>query len=131
MLEFGKSSEPALSRARTPYASGLSPRGRLISAARGVPSFYGTPLVAWKPAVGADQYQAQWSKTGYPWRKEGEKLTYATSALLPLSPGRWFYRVRGINFSMPGTARAMTWSDPVQLTVAKPTFAVVKSSKKR
>ena len=112
VLEFGKSSEPALSRARTPYASGLSPRGRLISAARAVPSFYGTPLVAWKPAVGADQYQVQWSKRGYPWRKEGEKLTYATSALLTLEPGRWFYRVRGINFSMPGTARAMTWSAP-------------------
>ena len=131
MLEFGKSSEPALSRARTPYASGLSPRGRLISAARDVPSFYGTPLVAWKPAVGADQYQVQWSKKGYPWSKEGEKLTYATSALLPLAPGRWFYRVRGINFSMPGTSRAMTWSDPVQLIVAKPTFAVVKGKKKR
>ena len=131
VLEFGKSSEPALSRARTPYASGLSPRGRLISAARAVPSFYGTPLVAWKPAVGADQYQVQWSKKGYPWRKEGEKLTYATSALLALEPGRWFYRVRGINFSMPGTARAMTWSSPVQLTVAKPTFAVVKGKTKR
>ena len=126
VLEFGKASEPALSRSRTPFASGLSPRGRLISAARSVPSFYGTPLVAWKPAVGADQYQVQWSKQGYPWRKEGEKLTYATSALLPLVPGRWFYRVRGINFSMPGTARAMTWSDPVQLTVAKPTFKIVK-----
>ena len=131
VLEFGKSSEPALSRARTPFASGLSPRGRLISAARAVPSFYGTPLVAWKPAVGADQYQVQWSRKGYPWHKEGEKLTYATSALLPLTPGRWFYRVRGINFSMPGTARAMTWSDPVQLTVAKPTFAVVKGKQKR
>ena len=97
----GEASEPAVSRASTPYVSGLSPRGRLTAAARSVPSFYGTPLIAWKPAVGADQYQVQWSKRGYPWKKEGERLTYATSALLPLEPGRWFYRIRGINFSMP------------------------------
>ncbi len=128
VLAFGKVSEPAVSRARTPYVSGLSPRGRLTAAARSVPSFYGTPLIAWKPAVGADQYQVQWSKRGYPWKKEGERLTYATSALLPLEPGRWFYRVRGINFSMPGTARAMTWSDPIELRVTKPTFAVVKKT---
>jgi hypothetical protein len=128
VLQFGKESEPAVSRSSTPYVSGLSPHGRLLAATGKVPAVYGTPLVAWKPAVGADQYQIQWSKTGYPWRKEGEKLTYGTSALLPLQPGRWFYRVRGINFSMPGTARAMSWSDPVELRVAKPTFAVVRKS---
>jgi hypothetical protein len=128
VLEFGKTSEPALSRSGSPFASGLSPRGLLTAAASAKPSFYGTPLVAWVPALGADQYQVQWSKTSYPWRKEGEKLTYATSALLPLEPGKWFYRVRGINFSLPGTARAMTWSAPVGLSVSRPTFAVVKKS---
>lgn len=128
MLEFGKTSEPAVSRSGSPFASGLSPRGRLTAAATSRPSFYGTPLVAWGPALGADQYQVQWSHTSYPWRKEGEKLTYATSALLPLEPGRWFYRIRGINFSLPGTARAMTWSKPVGLTVSTPTFTVVKKS---
>jgi hypothetical protein len=128
VLEFGKTSEPAVSRSGSPFVSGLSPRGRLTAAAKARPSFYGSPLVAWEPALGADQYQVQWSKTKYPWRKEGEKLTYATSVLLPVTPGRWWYRVRGINFSLPGTARAMTWSDPVALTVAKPTFTVVKKS---
>ena len=128
-LEFGKTSEPAVSRSGSPFASGLSPRGRLTAAATSRPSFYGTPLVAWSPALGADQYQVQWSRTSYPWRKEGEKLTYATSALLPLDPGRWFYRVRGINFSLPGTARAMTWSKQVGLTVSKPTFTVVRKSR--
>ena len=67
-----------------------------------MPSFYGTPLVAWQPALGADQYQVQWSKKSYPWVKVGEKFTYATSALLPLEPGLWYYRVRGVNFSLPG-----------------------------
>ncbi len=128
ILEFGKTSEPAVSRSGSPFASGLSPRGLLTSAATSKPSFYGTPLVAWTPALGADQYQIQWSRTSYPWRKEGEKLTYATSALLPLEPGKWFYRVRGINFSLPGTARAMTWSKPVGLSVSRPTFTVVKST---
>ena len=83
MLEFGKTSEPAVSRSGSPFVSGLSPKGRLTSAASSRPSFYGSPLVAWEPALGADQYEVQWSKTKYPWRKEGEKLTYATSALLP------------------------------------------------
>ena len=128
VLGFGKTSEPAVSRSGSPFVSGLSPKGRLTAAVVSRPSFYGSPLVAWEPALGADQYEVQWSKAKYPWRTEGEKLTYATSALLPVTPGSWWYRIRGINFSLPGTARAMTWSDPVGLRVAKPTFAVVKKS---
>ena len=129
VLAFGKTSEPALAKGGAPFVSGLSPKGRLTAAVGKTPSFYGSPLVAWEPALGADQYQVQWSKTQYPWRSEGEKLTYATSVLLPVTPGRWFYRVRGLNFSMPGTARAMTWSDPVEVRVTKPTFSVVKQAK--
>ncbi len=128
VLAFGKTSEPAVSRSGSPFVSGLSPKGRLTSAARVRPSFYGSPHVAWEPALGADQYEIQWSKTKYPWRKEGSKLTYGTSALLAVTPGNWWYRIRGINFSLPGTARAMTWSDPVELRVARPTFTVVKKS---
>jgi hypothetical protein len=130
ILSFGKTSEPATARSGKPYVSGLSPKGRLVAAAGRTPAFYGTPLVAWEPALGADQYQVQWSKSRYPWRTEGEKLTYATSALLPVAPGRWWYRIRGINFSLPGTARAMTWSAPNELRVTKPTFKVVKKPKR-
>ena len=125
---FGKGSVPVVAGSTSPFASGLSPRGLLTTAGGGVPSFYGTPLVAWQPALGADQYQIQWSKKKYPWVKSGEKFTYATSAMLPLDPGTWYYRVRGVNFSLPGTARAMTWSAPVGVRVSKPTFAVVKKS---
>jgi hypothetical protein len=125
---FGKGSVPLVAGSTSPFASGLSPRGLLTTATRGVPSFYGTPLVAWQPALGADQYQVQWSKKKYPWVKAGEKFTYATSAMLPLEPGTWYYRVRGVNFSLPGTARAMSWSAPVGVRVSKPTFAVVKKS---
>ena len=125
---FGKGSKPLVAGSTSPFASGLSPRGLLTTAARSVPSFYGTPLVAWQPALGADQYQVQWSKKSYPWVKVGEKFTYATSALLPLEPGLWYYRVRGVNFSLPGSARAMSWSAPVGVRVSKPTFTVVKKS---
>ena len=124
---FGKGSKPLVAGSGSPFVSGLSPLGRLMTAAGSVPSFYGAPLAAWQPALGADQYQVEWSKTRYPWAKAGEKLTYATSALLPLTPGTWWYRVRGLNFSLPGTARALTWSAPVGLRVAKPTFTVVKT----
>ena len=125
---FGKGSKPLVAGSTSPYVSGLSPKGRLTSAATARPSFYGSPLVAWEPALGADQYQVQWSKSRYPWVTAGEKFTFATSALLTLQPGAWYYRVRGVNFSLPGTARAMSWSAPVGLKVAKPTFAVVKKS---
>ena len=125
---FGKGSMPLVAGTTSPFVSGLSPRGLLTTASRTMPSFYGTPLVAWQPALGADQYQVQWSKTRYPWAKAGEKFTYATSLSLPLEPGVWYYRVRGVNFSLPGTARAMTWSAPVGVRVSKPTFAVVKKS---
>jgi hypothetical protein len=127
---FGKGSMPLVAGAASPFVSGLSPRGLLTTAGTRTPSFYGSPLVAWQPALGADQYQVEWSKTRYPWRKAGEKLTYATSALLPLEPGSWYYRVRGVNFSLPGSARAMSWSAPVGLRVAKPTFAVVKKPRR-
>lgn len=141
---FGKVSEPALTAGGAPFATGLSPTGRLVQATRARPSFYGAPLVAWQPALGADQYQLQWSKTKYPWRpydpatkQRYEKFTYATSALLdrtvttaagpsrgPLAAGTWYYRVRGIDFALPGNARAMSWSDPVAIRIAKPVFKV-------
>jgi hypothetical protein len=125
---FGKGSMPLVASSTSPFVSGLSPKGRLTSAVTARPSFYGSPLVAWEPALGADQYQLQWSKSRYPWVKAGEKFTFATSSLLTLEPGVWYYRVRGVNFSLPGTARAMSWSAPVGIKVAKPTFAVVKKS---
>jgi hypothetical protein len=131
---FGKTSAPSLATGSTPYISGLSPSGRLVPAAGAKPAFYGAPLVAWEPALGADEYQIQWSQTKYPWNptdpatgKPRQKLTYGTTAQLPLTPGTWYYRVRGIDFFLPGTARAMSWSQTVAVVVAKPKFRVVSS----
>ena len=125
---FGKGSRPLVAGTTSPFASGLSPRGLLTTAARSVPSFYGTPLVAWEPALGADQYQVQWSKKSYPWVKVGESSRTPPPRCCHSSPALWYYRVRGVNFSLPGSARAMSWSAPVGVKVATPTFTVVKKS---
>lgn len=133
VMRFGKSSEATLVSAGTPFISGLSPKGRLTSAASSSSSFYGAPLVAWTPALAADAYHLQWSKTRSPFRpvnasyNGGESagfLTWATSAVLTLAPGTWYYRVRGVSFRLPTNAQFMGWSDPVRIVVAKPTFRV-------
>ena len=125
VVEFGKTSEPALTgTADQPYASGLSPTGRLYSGRGLKPKFYGSPLVAWQPALGASQYDVQYSQS--PNFADATTLqTFGTSTTLPLKPGTWYYRVRGINFMVP-TKQQMTWSDPVSIVVTKPKFRVVR-----
>jgi len=128
VLSFGKTSEPALaSSGNMPFASGLSPTGRLTAASSSRPSFYGAPLVAWQPVLAASAYEVQWSKTRYPFVTAATPiLTYGTSTILPLTPGKWWYRVRGINLELPAGARAMAWSNALPIVLAKPTFRIVK-----
>lgn len=120
---FGKESQGAVTTSGAPFVSGLSPNGRLLSQAGSRPVVYSSPLVAWRPVLGATQYEVQWSRVKYPWRKRGSTKTFATSAVLRLSPGLWYYRVRGLNAAQVGTP-AMTWSAPVAVKVARPTFRV-------
>jgi hypothetical protein len=75
--------------------------------------------------VAADQYEVQWSHARYPWRTVGSQQTFGTSVTLPLTPGTWFYRVRGLDSLMIGPKPQMSWSDPVKLVVTKPRFRVV------
>jgi len=124
IASFGKLSEPAVTASGTPYASGLSPKGRLVSASTRRPVFASAPLVAWQPVLGASAYEVQWSKHAYPWRPEGNLFTFSTSANLPLKPGAWYYRVRGIDLSLPTGSAQMTWSERMGLVVAKPKFKV-------
>lgn len=123
MSTFAKLSKPAITASRTPYVSGLTPSGRLLAVAGSRPVVYSTPLVAWQPVVGATGYEIQWSKTTYPWRSSGKRVTLSTSSLLNLSPGLWYYRVRGLNANQVGTP-AMTWSAPAAVRVVRPTFRV-------
>jgi hypothetical protein len=127
VFTFGKLSEAVVATAgAAPYVSGLSTAGRLFTASRARPAVYGSPLVAWRPALGADRYELQWSRRAYPWKKAGSLETPSTSATLPLSPGRWHYRVRGISLALPAGGRQMSWSDPVALRVSRPIFKVVR-----
>jgi hypothetical protein len=68
----------------------------------------------------------QWSRTRYPWRTAGSKFTWATALTLPLGPGTWYYRVRGIDSLMTGSKPQLSWSSPVKLVVTKPRFRVVR-----
>jgi hypothetical protein len=128
VMRFGKTSDRVITAKDAPYASGMSTRGLLSSASHKSPTFYGTPLVAWEPALGAEQYELQWSKSGYPFKPAATMTTAATSALLPLTPGRWYYRVRGLNRDAV-TKPEMAWSVPVRLQIARPVFAVARSGR--
>jgi hypothetical protein len=123
VASFGKESRPAITAAGTPYVSGLSPKGRLLAQAGRHPVVYSTPLIAWRPVTGATAYEVQWSRSRYPWRARGSALTFATSSVLQLGPGLWYYRVRGLNSAQVGTS-AMAWSAPVAVKVVRPTFRI-------
>jgi len=131
VMRFGKESEPALTASGDAFATGLSPQGKLTSA-QDTASFYGAPLVAWTTALGAEDYEVQWSKTKVPFTAETDPstgalgiLTANTSTVLPLTSGTWYYRVRGFDFSLPTGSQAMSWSTPEPIVVSKPTFAIV------
>jgi hypothetical protein len=136
VARFGKQSEPSLTAAGELFASGLSPKGRLTAGTTSQ-AFYGSPLVAWTPALGASVYEVQWSKKSYPFKPLPNPknqnalgtLTLGTSTILPLKPGTWYYRVRGFNYALPTGAQQMSWSDPAKIVVAKPKFRIVGGGK--
>ena len=118
----------ARDRGGAPFASGLSPKGPARGRRPASAAFYGTPLVAWTPALGADAYHVQWSKKRYPFKPRRSRrhaegfLTLGDVRRAALGPGTWWYRVRGVNFWLPTNAQFMGWSDPARIVVAKPTF---------
>lgn len=124
VARFGKDSEPSLTASNDLFATGLSSNGRLTSAVH-TTKFYGQPLVSWTPALGAWDYEIQWSKRTKPFTPLGSQMTKSTSYVLPVTPGTWYYRVRGFDFSLPSGSQQMSWSDPAKLVVSKPIFKVV------
>jgi hypothetical protein len=131
VMRFGKASAPTTYGDGKPYLSGLSVSGRLITGQKSSSGYYGTPLVAWEPAHGATVYQVQWSKARYPFAPQGAGvMTSSTSAVVPLTPGTWWYRVRGFDYSLPSGAQAMSWSEPVKVVIARPKFAIVADKPK-
>ena len=125
VVEFGKDSSPVLAAGSgTPYASGMTPDGRLVAASHGRAKFYGHPLVAWSPVQGAAGYEVQWSLRRENWKAQGSVETEGTSAILPLPPGKWYYRVRARNPYLPGVVKRMAWSSAQYVVVAKPRFII-------
>ena len=120
---FAKQSKPAITAAGGAFVSGLTPAGRLLASAGHSPVVYSTPLVAWKPVLAANAYQIEWSRSKYPWRRAGHTTTQSTSAVLKLSPGLWYYKVRGMNSQQIGVS-GLAWSVPLAIKVAKPKFRV-------
>jgi hypothetical protein len=124
-MAFGKTSAVVVEKASgVPYISGLTSSGRVRPASGSQPAFYGRVVVAWKPAPGAKQYELQWSRTKNPWNRAGRVVTPATAAQLNLADGVWYYRVRGIDTSIPSLAQGMTWSSPQYLRIRPRTFVV-------
>ena len=120
---LGISSQPSLTSKQQPFATGLSSNGRLVSAAQ-TPKFYGQPLVAWTAALGASNYEVQWAHKAYPFAPAGARYTFGTSAVLPLRPGTWFYRVRGFDYNLPTGAQQMAWSQLTKLVVTAPKLRI-------
>jgi hypothetical protein len=127
---FGISSEPPLTAAQDPFATGLSPKGQLISA-EAPATFYGQPLVSWSPILSAQRYQVQWSAKEYPFTPAGSIMTTSTAVVLPVKTGTWYYRVRGFDDNLPTGAQQLSWSDTQQIGVAAPKFRVTVSQPKK
>ncbi|HZT92256.1 MAG TPA: hypothetical protein VFA05_09470 [Gaiellaceae bacterium] len=128
-MSFGKVSQPVVTSGATPYVSGVGTDGRMIASAAKTPVVHDSPLVAWQPAVGATSYEIQLSRTRYPWRTAWDKVTTATAYVLPLGTndvGTWWYRVRGIDPSLPKGAQTMTWSTAVSVRISGDRFVVVE-----
>ena len=82
--------------------------------------------MTWDAAPAAAAYDVEWSRSLNRWHPAGHTQTAATSALLPVSAGTWWYRVRGIDPSLPGNTK-MAWSHKVRLQIAEPTYGVIGS----
>ncbi len=129
-MSFGKVSQPVVTKAGTPYLSGVGSGGRVVSAASPNPVVFASPIAAWQPVIGASKYQVQMSRTLYPWHSAKFVGTPATSVVLPVTKfdaGVWYYRVRGIDEDLPKGAQAMAWSTPVRVRVTGNQVSVVRS----
>jgi hypothetical protein len=122
---FRKTSEPVIERANdVPFLSGMTLAGQIRGATTDKPRFYGRVVVAWKPAAGATKYQVQWSRKAAPFRPVGGVVTPSTAAVMNPDPGVWYYRVRGIDMSLPTKNRGMSWSDTQYVKIEPRTFSV-------
>ena len=109
-----------------PFASALSKSGKVVSGSGEVPEFFQRIVAAWKPAVAANKYEVQFSKKKKAWKTLKRKFTVGTQLQVKLAPGTWYYRVCGLDLSLPGSP-GLAWSDPVEVEMIAPTFTIVSN----
>jgi hypothetical protein len=127
VVSMGKTSAPVIEKASgVPYLSGMVASGKVRGATTDKPQFYGRVVIAWNPAPGAARHQIQWSRKANPFKSAGSVTTPSTSALVNLPLGVWYYRVRGVDKTLPTKLRGMTWTDPQYVKILPRSFTVMK-----
>lgn len=108
----------------TTYASGIH-GGRVLSSA----SFAQLPVITWSPVLGAQTYEIQLSRRPEPfWKTAIAQTAVVPSVTLNLTKkdiGTWYYRVRGLNGNLGGTAIKLRWSTG-KIQISGDLFKVVK-----
>jgi len=128
VMSFGKVSQPVVTTAGAPFVSGVAATGRSVIAATGQATVFARPIAAWEPSFGATMYEVQLSRSGYPWKTLQTLTTVNTSMILPLTKfdvGTWYYRVRGIDASLPVGAQRGSWSAPIRVQITGNRVAIV------
>ena len=102
VINFGKTSAPAIERANgVPYVSGMGGDGQIRGAQNGTPSFYGRLVSPGCPPPARPATRSQWSKKANPFKPAGSATTPSTSVLVNPGAGVWYYRVRGVDKTLP------------------------------
>jgi hypothetical protein len=108
----------------TTYASGVH-GNRVLSSA----SFSQLPVITWSPVLGAQTYEIQLSRRPEPfWKTAITQTAVVPSATLNLTKkdiGTWYYRVRGVNGNLGGTAIKLRWSTG-KIQISGDLFQIVK-----
>jgi hypothetical protein len=108
----------------TTYASGVH-GDRVLSSA----SFSQSPVITWSPVLGAQTYEIQLSRRPEPyWKTTITQTAVVPSATLNLTKkdtGTWYYRVRGVNGNLGGTAIKLSWSTG-KIQISGDLFQIVK-----
>lgn len=108
----------------TTFASGVD-GNRVLSSA----SFAQLPVVTWSPVLGAQTYEIQLSRRPEPyWKTSATETAVVPSVTLNLKKsdvGLWYYRVRGVNGNLGGTAIDLRWATG-KIRISGDSFVVVK-----
>jgi hypothetical protein len=105
------------------FVSGLFPSGRLLTSAARRPVVNSTPHVTWLPVVGCERISDRVVAHDLPLAPSWSHRHPIHLVGAEAGAGLWYYRVRGSNGAQVGTP-AMTWSAPVAVKVARPTFQI-------